>query len=53
MFDEIPKKSWCVDGEKLNLSSAKYEIKIVNDIRMLVPAKNVGKLFVNNEKSNN
>lgn len=53
MFDEIPKKSWCVDGEKLNISSAKYEIKIVNDIKMLVPAKNVGKLFVNDEKSNN
>lgn len=52
-FDEVPKKSWCVDGEKVNISSSKYDIKIVNDIKMLVPTKNVSKLFVDYEKDNN
>lgn len=44
-FDEIPEASWCVDGEEYRENTKKYNIKINKDIHMLVPTKNIEKLF--------
>lgn len=45
-FKELPKKTWCIDGEKLEEETKKYEISIDRDFKMLIPQKNVAKLFV-------
>lgn len=44
-FINKPKKPWCIDGEKLPFEDDKYNITIDNDFKMLVPKKNLGKLF--------
>lgn len=44
-----PEKNWCIDGEELNLDSLEYEIKIVKDLKMLVPKKEIKKIFINND----
>lgn len=42
-------KGWCIDGEKLNPSSNdKYQISIENNIQVLIPKKNIHKLFKKN-----
>lgn len=46
VFDEIPKNAWCVDGEKLDIDTKKYNISMINDFKILMPKKNVKKLFV-------
>ena len=46
-FDEVP-PSWCVDGDELTHESKKFEIKINKDNDMLLPTKNIEKLFENN-----
>ena len=49
LFSEIPKKSWCIDGEKLEPNSQnKYNIEIANKVKILIPKKNINKLFINN-----
>lgn len=42
-------KSWCIDGEKLesNLDD-KYNITITNKVKVLIPKKNISKLFTKN-----
>ena len=45
-FAEKPKKNWCIDGEKLDDESLKYEIKIDRNIKMMIPKKNIDKLFI-------
>ena len=41
-------KDWCIDGEKLSKSEKNtYEIKTKNHIKILIPTKNVSKLFIN------
>jgi diacylglycerol kinase (ATP) len=40
------KKNWCIDGEKLEIRSLTYDIKNIHTINMLVPKKNLKKLFV-------
>lgn len=40
------KKFWCIDGEKLNDSSNEFEITIENNVPILIPTKNVDKLFI-------
>lgn len=45
-FANVPKKPWCIDGEKLDLLQNKYEITIDNSLKMMIPRKNVDKLFV-------
>ncbi len=38
--------SWCIDGEKLdNNPTNEYNIGIINNIKILVPKKNIKKLF--------
>lgn len=46
-FREKPKKNWCIDGEKLDDDSCSFEISIDREIKMLIPSKNIGKLFIN------
>ena len=45
-FIDKPKKPWCIDGEKLDDNSNKFEITIDNSLKMMIPKKNVEKLFV-------
>lgn len=46
-FIDKPKKNWCIDGEKLDTMEEKYEITIDRNIQMMIPKKNVDKLFIN------
>ncbi len=46
IFKDYPKKAWCIDGEKLEESTKFYDINIINDVKMLLPKKNIDKLFV-------
>ena len=46
-FEEYPKYSWCIDGEKLNRANLKYEIKNINKVKIMLPTKNIKKIFVN------
>ncbi|MCR4581681.1 MAG: YegS/Rv2252/BmrU family lipid kinase [Bacilli bacterium] len=39
-------KNWCVDGEKLEIRSLNYDISNIHSISMLVPKKNISKLFI-------
>lgn len=41
-------KPWCLDGEKYDDLSKEYEIKVDKKVSMLIPVKNIDKLF--NEK---
>ena len=42
-------ETWCIDGEKLNRNPQnKYEIKLENHIKVLIPKKNINKLFEKN-----
>ena len=39
-------KDWCIDGEKLETDPQdKYDIKVANKVKVLVPKKNTNKLF--------
>ena len=46
-FAEVPKKNWCIDGEMLDDSDKKFEILIDKNIQMMIPKKNIHKLFIN------
>ena len=43
-FDEIP-PSWCIDGDELKHNTNTFEIKLNKDNYMLLPTKNIKKLF--------
>ena len=49
-FKERLKKNWCIDGEVLEIRSLKYEIKNSHSINMLIPKKNINKLFIKKEE---
>ena len=40
-------KAWCIDGEELEPIDDSYEIKIQSNVEILMPTKNIDKLFVN------
>ena len=48
-FRKRPDKNWCIDGEELDDDSLEYEIKILKDLKMLLPTKEIDKIFVNKE----
>lgn len=48
-FKKKPEKNWCIDGEELKSDSLEYEIDIVNDLKMLLPRKEIDKIFVSKE----
>lgn len=39
-------KSWCIDGERLINTTSKYTISLNNNIEILIPKKNIDKLFI-------
>ncbi len=45
-FDEIP-PSWCIDGDELTHNTNIFEITVNKDNNMLLPSKNIAKLFEN------
>ena len=45
-FVEKHKEAWCVDGEKLDDMELEYNIEIDKNLKMMIPNKNVDKLFV-------
>ena len=45
-FAEPPKKAWCIDGEMFEENVTDYEISIDRNIKMMIPKKNIDKLFV-------
>ena len=45
-FDTYPKKAWCLDGEKLDRRTKTFEFNTVSDFEILMPNKNVKKLFI-------
>ena len=44
-FNDDQKRNWCIDGEKLDDDSGTYEIKVLRNVRLLIPKKNVKNLF--------
>ena len=46
VFKKPLKKPWCLDGEKFEQKSREYHIKVLKDIKMLIPKKEIPKLFV-------
>ena len=45
-FAETPKKNWCIDGEMLDDENKNFDISIDRNIKMMIPRKNIDKLFV-------
>ena len=45
-FSSYPKKAWCIDGEKLDRRTKEFYFKTVNNFEVLMPDKNVKKLFL-------
>lgn len=50
IFDKIPTSSWCIDGEELSHENKEFIFKIDKSTNMLLPKKNVSKLFQEGEK---
>jgi len=48
---EHPRKNWCIDGEKLKVKEKNFEISIIRDLKMLLPQKELHRIFTN-EKQN-
>lgn len=46
-FEEMPKKSWCIDGEQLENNTKIYEIKNIRNVKVMIPTKNIEKIFIN------
>ena len=44
-FNQYPKNAWCIDGEKLDRRTKTFEFQAVNDFKIMMPNKNVNKLF--------
>lgn len=40
-------KSWCVDGEEFQDKKYVYQVKLMKNVKMQIPSKNIEKLFVN------
>ena len=48
-FDQVP-PSWCLDGDELPHNEKVFEIKVNKDNYMLIPSKNIDRLFENGEE---
>ena len=46
-FKNRLKKNWCIDGEKLEIHTMTYNIENCHTIKLLLPKKNISKLFLN------
>jgi len=45
-FKDNPKNNWTIDGEKLKSNRKTFKITIDKDLKMLLPKKNLEKLFI-------
>ena len=45
-FDKVPSDSWCLDGEKMKHNTKTFKFGISKEINVLMPKKNIDKLFV-------
>lgn len=51
-INNAEEETWCIDGEQLEKDhNNKYNIEIKNDVKILIPKKNIKKLFKNQHKS--
>ena len=44
---ERPRKNWCIDGEQLKSKDKVFDISIIKDVKMLLPKKELSKIFKN------
>lgn len=44
-FRNYPKKAWCVDGERLDRAVLNYKITNEQNVKIMLPRKNIRKLF--------
>ena len=44
-FNSTDKISWCLDGEKFESDNNEFDIKVLRNIRIMLPKKNVDSLF--------
>ena len=44
-FEQYPKNAWCIDGEKLDRRTKTFEFQTVSEFKIMMPNKNVNKLF--------
>jgi YegS/Rv2252/BmrU family lipid kinase len=49
-FDKCLEKGWSIDGEELEDKNTEFNIEIVRDVKVLLPNKNIKKLFINKEQ---
>lgn len=49
-FDKCLEKGWSIDGEELEDKNTEFNIEIVRDVKVLIPNKNIKKLFINKEQ---
>lgn len=47
-FEDYPKKAWCIDGERLDRAVLKYEVTNTRNVKVMLPRKNIDKIFLNN-----
>lgn len=52
-FIDKLRKPWCIDGEKLEENPNVYNIKVTDDLKMLIPKKINDKLFLKEENNEN
>lgn len=45
-FDKVPNDSWCLDGEEMKHNTKTFKFGISKEINVLMPKKNIDKLFV-------
>ena len=45
-FNDSQKINWCIDGERLDDDSREFEIKVLRNVRLLIPKKNIKNLFI-------
>ena len=45
-FDEKIENNWCIDGEMFDDKTKKYTITVDKDMKIMMPSKNVDKLFL-------
>ena len=45
-FDKVPSDSWCLDGEEMKHNTKTFKFGISKEINVLMPKKNIDKLFV-------
>lgn len=50
-FHDKLRKPWCLDGEKLDSTTFDYNIKIIQNVKVLLPKKIIPKLFIIGEKN--